>query len=278
MTNMSFAPCPIRSSEDRQEIEARLLNSQRVALFLKFDGTVSEIVPQPDDAVMAPGIQPAIESLIARPDFTVAFVSGRALSDLREKVGLKDVIYIGNHGLEIEAGSTRFREPNAEALRRELRSLSLQLQLALSETDGLEIEDKGLTLSVHFRRVADQLQDWVRRVTFSTVERSRSFVCREGKMVLEIRPQVEWNKGIAVQWILREALGGSPLAIYLGDDITDEDAFEAIAEGITIKVGEPGESNAKYCLPDVAAVGDFLQWLNQAKPHASLATAQRAGR
>src|SRR5581483_11496067 len=111
--------------------------------------------------------------IVKRPDFTVSILSGRAISDIQKRAGLADVIYIGNDGLEIEANATRFREPQAEASRRELRSLALQLKLALSETEGLEIEDKGVTLSVHFRRVNEALHDWVRAVTCSTVARSR---------------------------------------------------------------------------------------------------------
>ena len=269
-------PVPLR--ESLQEIEERLGAKAEIALFLDFDGTISNIVPQPRDAVLGPDIRARIEALASRPDFTVAIVSGRALSDLRERAALDGIVYVGNHGLEIETGSTCFRDPRAEALRRELRSLSLQLKLALSETDGLEIEDKGVTLSVHFRRVNEHLHDWVRSVTFSTVARSRSFVCREGKMVLDVKPQIEWHKGYAVQWILREIAPEGALPVYIGDDVTDEDAFGAISEGITIRVGESGETAAQYFLPDVAAVGQFLQWLDLAKPHASFANSQRAGR
>jgi trehalose-phosphatase len=197
---------------------------------------------------------------------------------VRARTGLKNIIYVGNHGLEIEGESSRFREPKAEMLRRELRGLSLQLRLALGDTEGLEVEDKGLSLSVHFRRVTEHLRDWVRTTTFSMVSRSRSFTCREGKMVVEVRPQVAWNKGYAVNWILREVFPPNSLPIYLGDDVTDEDAFAAMPEGITIRVGDARDSLAHFLLPDVPAVGTFLQWLDHAKPHGSFAIAQRAGR
>ncbi|HTU48806.1 MAG TPA: trehalose-phosphatase [Bryobacteraceae bacterium] len=261
-----------------EALSARITEASHVGLFLDFDGTISRIVLVPKDAEVDSEIAGPLRALAERSDFTIAIVSGRALADLRERVGLKNAIYVGNHGLEIEAEDVRFREPEAEALRRELRCLVLQLKLALSETDGLEIEDKGLTLSVHFRRVTEELQDWVRSVTCSTVGRSRSFACREGKMVLEVFPRVDWHKGRAVKWIAREVLPSSPLLIYLGDDVTDEDAFAAIQEGITIKVGGLSDTAAQYALPDVAAVGLFLKWLNHSKPHASRANLQRAGR
>lgn len=259
-------------------IQQRVAGSSHVALLLDFDGTISEIVSRPEDAEIAPGIVPTLTALAARPDFNLAIVSGRALADVRARTGLEDVIYVGNHGLEIEAGTTRFREPHAESLRRELRSLLLQLKLALADTQGLEIEDKQLTISVHYRRVPEQLHHWVRAVTNGAANRSRSFQCREGKMVLELKPHSNWNKGYAIKWILREVLPTPALPIYIGDDVTDEDAFAALPGGITIRVGEPDDSRAQFYLPDVAAVGEFLQWLSQAKSHGALATAQRAGR
>jgi trehalose 6-phosphate phosphatase len=265
---------------DFGSVEEQICTASNIALFLDFDGTISRIVPHPGDAEMDSEIRAVLERIAARADFTVALVSGRALSDIRERAGLNNVIYVGNHGLEIEAGETRFREPEAEALRRELKSVSLQLKLALADIEGLEIEDKGLTLSVHFRRVNQELHDWISKVAFDSVERSRSFVARMGNKVVEVRPQVSWNKGHALKWICQEVLPAAALPIYIGDDATDEDAFAAIPEGITIKVGKEGcATEAQYILPDVSAVGRFLTWLGTTKPHhASFANAQRAGR
>jgi trehalose 6-phosphate phosphatase len=268
---------PIALLDNLEVIEERIASANRVSLFLDFDGTISGIVVNPGDAKLDPEIRSILKTLCARWDFDVSIISGRALADVRERAGLSNVIYAGNHGLEIQSDTIRFREPQAEALRRELRCVLLQLKLALSDTDGVEIEDKALTLSVHFRRVSEHLRDWVRNVTHSTVSRSRSFSCREGKMVLEVRPQITWNKGHAVKWIAREVLPAGSVPIYIGDDVTDEDGFAAIPEGITIRVGGATETVAQYLLPDVPAVGQFLTWLNHAKPNA-LANSQRAGR
>ncbi len=259
-------------------IEKRVANASHLAVFLDFDGTLSPIVPNPQDAQLDPQLRPVLQELAGRDDISIAVISGRALPDVRERVNIDGLIYAGNHGLEAESDSVSYRNPEAEALRRELKCTLLQLKLALSETDGLEIEDKGLTLAVHFRRVTEHLHDWVRSVTFGSVGRTRSFLCQEGKMVIDIKPQIEWNKGYAVQWILKEILSSGALPIYIGDDVTDEDAFVAIREGITIKVGDAIETEAQYKLPDVASVGHFLNWLNHAKPHESLATSQRATR
>ncbi|MBV9302457.1 MAG: trehalose-phosphatase [Acidobacteriaceae bacterium] len=269
---------PVPLLKNLQYIEPRVAEAPRISLFLDFDGTLSPIVLNPAEACLEPTICPILKRLRDRLDFDLAVISGRALVDVRERIGLNKVIYAGNHGLEIEFESMRFREPRAESLRRELRCVLLQLKLALSETEGLEIEDKSLTLSVHFRRVSEHLHDWVRSVVYSAVGRSKSFTCGEGKMVLEVRPQVTWNKGHAIKWIAREVLPAGSLPVFIGDDVSDEDGFAAIPDGITIRVGEPTETQAQFLLPDVPAVGQFLEWLDHAKPNATLANSQRAGR
>jgi trehalose 6-phosphate phosphatase len=264
---------PVPILDHLGEVEKRITAASHLAIFLDFDGTLSPIVSSPQEAVLDDEVRPILEALARRNDVGIAIVSGRSMADVRERVGLSGVVYAGNHGLEAESDTISYRNPDAEAMRRELKCTLLQLRLALSETDGLEIEDKGLTLAVHFRRVTEHLHDWVRSITLSTVGRSRSFTCREGKMVIDIKPRIEWHKGYAVQWILKEIMPSGALPIYLGDDVTDEDAFAAIREGITIKVGGSVETGAQFKLPDVPSVGQFLNWLNHAKPHESLATA-----
>jgi trehalose-phosphatase len=277
-TAAAEARMPVPLLSHLEEIEPAVLAADFVSLFLDFDGTLSLIVANPGEAELDTGIRAILQEMAARPDFSISLVSGRSLEDLRQRAALENVIYAGNHGLEIEGGEVRFRQPEAEALRRELRCMTLQLKLALSETEGLEIEDKGLTLSVHFRKVIEHLHDWVRSVTYSTVNRSRSFTCNEGKMVLEVKPQVTWNKGYAVKWIANEVLPASALAIYIGDDTTDEDGFVALPQGITIRVGESAQTAARYVVPDVPAVRQFLNWLNHVKPNASISNSERTGR
>jgi trehalose-phosphatase len=278
MTPASQVRQPVAVFDHLASIEQRIAAAEHITLFLDFDGTISPIVLNPKDAEVDPEIYSTLHGLAARRDFSLAIVSGRALADIRNRVPLSGAIYVGNHGLEIESEDIRFREPEAEHLRRELKCLSLQLKLALSDTEGVEIEDKDLTIAVHFRRVAEELHDWLRNSTYSTVSRSKSFTCREGKMVLDIQPQIAWHKGRAVKWITREVLNQPSLPIYIGDDVTDEDAFASITEGITIRVGGLAETEAQFLLPDVPGVGQFLTWLDHAKPHASLANIQRVGR
>lgn len=238
-----------------------------VALFLDFDGTVSPIVASPALAEIDSGIRSLIEDLAKREDVYVAVVSGREISDVRARTGVGGVIYAGNHGLEIETDTVCFREPQAEHLRLELHHLVLQLQLALSGTPGIEIEKKGLSASVHYRQVNEELHSWVKATVQQTIHRSRSFTTASGKMVLDVRPSVEWHKGHAVRWILERILPGGAFPIYVGDDTTDEDAFCLLSEALTIRVGPTPETCAKYWIPDVAAVRTFLSDVGSLRSH-----------
>lgn len=277
MTAEGFSPEVLERFEVLQH---KISEARHVGVFTDFDGTISPIVPVPGEAELDPEIRPILKALAAKPQFTVGVISGRSLSDLRARTSINGLIYVGNHGLEIEAGEARFRDPQAEALRRELKCVLLQLKLAIDAVDGLEIEDKGLTLSVHYRRVNEDLQRWVRDTALETAGKYQSFTARQGKKVVEIRPKLEWDKGHAIIWLLKEVLPASTLPIYIGDDVTDEDAFAAIPQGITIRVGgvPAAGTRAQYVLPDVQSVAHFLSWLIHAKPNASTANAQRVGK
>lgn len=269
---------PLELLDYLDELEQRVSLASHVTLFLEFDGTASAIVSEREEAGLDPEIRSSLTCLLRRPDTTVSILSGRTILDVQKRAGLAGVVYVGNHGLEIESNSTRFREPKAESLRNALRSLSLQLKLALCDVEGIEIEDKTLTLSVHFRNVNPALYDWVRSVVISTVERARCFGCDEHELALDVMPQVEWNKGSAVKWILREMAPFHTLPIYIGHDENVENAFESMGQGITIRVGDAAGSRAQYLAPDVHAVDRFLQWLDLSKPHASIANSRGAGR
>ena len=255
--------------------QQRVRSASSIGLFLDFDGTVSPIAETPLLAEIDPEIREIIRHLAAREDVHVSIVSGRSIDDVRTRAGVAGVIYAGNHGLEIESDTVCFREPQAESLRLELRALILQLELALSGTDGTLIEQKGLSASVHYRQVNEALREWVRHTVQQTVERSRSFSCRDGKMVVEVRPAIDWHKGHAVQWILDRVLPPGALPIYIGDDATDEDAFFLLADGITIRVGEAAESYAAYSAPDLDAVRNFLSKLGELRSNAEKGAQER---
>jgi len=172
------------------------------------------------------------------------------------------VIYAGNHGLEIAGPGLQFVEPTAARRIKALGELSRHLRTRLRHIAGVEVENKVLSASVHFRRVADAEQEIVQENVLTAVGAlGNLFDVTIGTKVCEIRPHVHWHKGMAIRWINQTARLSDSLPICIGDDITDEDAFAAISDGISIRVGRSPRSGARYYLPKQEAVQRFLAWL-----------------
>lgn len=188
-------------------------------------------------------------------------MSGRALSDIQGRVGIPNLIYAGNH-LEILGVGLHFVEPIATERRHDLLWLSDRLSVGLRHIPGVEVEYKGLTATVHFRRAPVQQVAHISRIVRAAMEgRNSLFVVSAGKESLEIRPRVNWHKGRAVRWVQAKLRHRRTLSIYFGDDITDEDAFAVLSDGITVKVGEGAETAAQYFVPGPEHVTEFLEWL-----------------
>lgn len=237
----------------------------RLALFLDFDGTLVPFASHPDDVQLSPPISRVLKAAASIPGVLVGIISGRELADVRDRVGLPELIYAGNHGLEIRGPGLEFRHPTAEAAREILRRISDELQVLLGSVAGVLVENKGLTASVHVRLVADHAREHVRRIVDGVVDsRADTFVRTDGQLVYEVRPRAEWNKGSAVRWILDRVAAASSRAVYIGDDRTDEDAFAALPGGITIKVGR-STTLARYQIAGCEDVLRFLQrWVDEA--------------
>ncbi|MCC7174261.1 MAG: trehalose-phosphatase [Bryobacterales bacterium] len=244
------------------EIAERLSAAGNVAVLLDFDGTLAPIAPAPDLARLEPAMRATLLSLSEMPRVLVAIVSGRALEDVRERVGVAGLIYAGCHGLAISGRGLEFVEPEAQRRELALRLLSEQLAARLEPVSGVLVENKGMGISVHYRRVAAQdRQEVAQAVRMLTSQWGERIRVRRGRQVWEISPAVDWHKGRAAQWILRHAAGPDALSIFIGDDLTDEDAFCALRDGITIKVGDAAGSAAEWSVTGPAEVGAFLLWL-----------------
>lgn len=259
---MSAPPPPLLESLD--EVGAAVEASSRLAVFLDFDGTLAPIAESPKLAQLPLGTRAVLERLARCDDCTLGVVSGRSLDDVRRRVGIDGLIYAGNHGLEIRGGGLHFDEPSAVAFKTDVGGAVGVLAPLLNHVDGVLVEPKGLTASVHYRRVRAEDRDEVERVVRRVVpEDHPTLVVAAGKMVWEVRPRVVWNKGKAVGWI-RKSLGlGEALTFYLGDDHTDEDAFAEVGRFVTARVGPPQPTRAGYRLADVAATAEFLEWLSR---------------
>ncbi len=246
------------------EIARRIDRAQSLVLALDFDGTLTPFRQRPDQVTLSESVRAILARLANLPRVTVMIVSGRSLADVASRVGLPELIYAGNHGLEIQGLGLTFLEPTAAALIESLAQLTPPLESSLADVPGALVEPKGLTTSVHYRSVAHDRRDEVARVVEQVVARvSDHFVLSSGHLVLEIRPRVSWHKGKALQWVVQHLdQSSNRLVFYLGDDRTDEDAFASLPDGVTVKVAsEQTRTLARYQLADPDAVERFLTWL-----------------
>lgn len=255
---------PLPLTDHLNHLAPRIRSAGRVLLFTDFDGTLVPIHDTPMEVYLPAEGRDLLAGLAAHPRVGVAVVSGRDLADLMPRVGVEGIAYAGNHGLEIAAPGLTFREPAATARSAELAGLMAELAEALAEIPGAWVQDKVLTASVHYRQVSPDFVPKVLEAVEEVIEPVRDrFVLRDGKMVWEVRPAVDWHKGYAVHWLMEALSGGhaDPLPVYLGDDHTDEDAFDALPEGITVYVGDAADTVARYAVDSPADVTAFLRWL-----------------
>ncbi len=253
-------------------ITRQLKDASHILLLTDYDGTLTPIVERPELANLSEETRRLLEALAHQPKLTVAIISGRALADLRNRVKIDGIIYAGNHGLEIEGGGIRFVNPLAEESRPILRTIHYVLSQAVRAIKGVLVEDKGLSLSVHYRQVAESETGEVKGILEQIVGGARAVRkvrVTTGKKVYEVSPAVDWDKGKAVKLLMKKyGKGGRRsglLPIYLGDDLADEDAFRVIEEygnGISVFVGEAGQDIvARYFVESPAEVTNFLGML-----------------
>jgi trehalose-phosphatase len=241
-------------------------------LFLSdYDGTLAAIVGRPEDAKLSASANEKLKELSQKKHFSVGVISGRSLEEIKAKVGIEGIYYSGNHGLEIDGPGISYVQPQAEAARKVMKDLARQLAAALSHIGGVIVQEKGLSLSVHFRLVKpgneSSIAGVVKRITAPHVARGEIRVYPM-KMIWEIRPPVDWDKGKATEFIGKEIKARLKLSrlltVYLGDDATDEDAFKVLRrpEGWGIYVGgENRKSAAGYFLNSTAEVEELLNRL-----------------
>jgi len=237
------------------------LRGKFIYLFFDYDGTLSPIANTPSKAVISDKTKSLLSKLSKLPYCKVAIISGRMLNDISKRVGLKNIIYVGNHGFEIKGPGIKFKSLISHKYRKILKIIKAKLKKDLAPFKGVFIEDKGYCLTVHYR-LADKnvISAATSKFYFATfMEEFRDNIhVRPGKMALEIRPPMLWNKGIAVLWLLDREAKAFP--VYVGDDLTDEDAFQALRNrGVTIFVGKPKTTKARFYLKDTGEVEKFLE-------------------
>ena len=230
-----------------------------IALFLDFDGTVTPIVARPELAVLSGSVRLLIKDLAAL--CRVAFVTGRDLDDVIERVGVCGISFAGSHGYSVQMDDG-YRIEFGQAYLDSLDHAANELCRDLEPLPGLQIERKRFAIAIHTRGASETIALQASELITNFLDGHSELVLGHGKKVFEIRPAMDWHKGRAVRWMMQRWQRAVPslVPIMIGDDVTDEDAFEEIAaDGMTILVGDHGRTTrAAFGLPDVEAVEMFL--------------------
>ena len=252
--------------EQRTTLAAHL-GARPVLVYLDYDGTLCRVVARPQDAVLAASMRDALARLGAH--HVVGVVSGRELADLRARVGLAELSYAGNHGFEWSLppdGAVRY-EAGGEYLA-DVAALAARLASELAPIEGVLVENKRYSLSVHYRQVAPQRVPEVAAAVHAAAAAYERLAVRSGKCVLEILPRIDWHKGKVVRRLIAAAGAPGAMPLFIGDDVTDEDVFRELGnDGVGVLVSEtPRPSAAQYWLRDADEVQALLRWLADGRP------------
>lgn len=263
----------------------QIAQANEYVLLLDYDGSLTPIVRDPKKAFLSASMRKLLVDLSRQKGIYIGILSGRSLKEIQKLVGVKGIFYAGNHGLEIvnpltppsppkgERGRVRGKEVFEHARRYQplIQRLARKLSRQVEKIPGVWVEDKGITLSVHYRccSAADTagVLAICQRFTSPWEARRQIWVTR-GKKVYEIRPAIEWNKGEAVEFFLKQLPHSTKnrLVAYIGDDTTDEDAFIVVKRrgGLAIRVGGSGQrTKAPYYLYGITQAHRFLTLLSK---------------
>ena len=258
----------------QQTILKPLVTTARFGVITDMDGTLSPIVRVPEEAAITPRSRELLRALAGELAL-VAVVSGRAAADVQERVGLPELVYAGNHGLERWAAGRVELTPAAAAYRPALEAVLARLPD--HDIPGMQIEDKGPTLSIHYRQTADPIQAAATlQPVLDDLAADHDLRLFQGRMVFELRPPIDVHKGTAFRQLVQEH--DLDAAVYLGDDTTDVDALRmarALREqdaAYCVGVGVDSDDmpadvgdSADVLAAGVSGVEAFLDWLLMAR-------------
>lgn len=227
-----------------------------IALFLDFDGTLVPLQARPEDVWLDDATRRTLLRLVRSPRFRVWIVSGRRRADVRARVRVPGIRYLGLHGWEGRAAGA-ITEESREAV----ACAKSWLASLLLSVPGVWLEDKGLTLAIHYQSVAEEGVRQARKFVQGVLDPfADTLQLIRGKKVWELAPCELGDKGVAVASEL-SAAGSQMMPVFIGDDLMDEPAFSALACGITVRVGRPCRTHARYRLSSVQQVHQFLERL-----------------
>jgi alpha,alpha-trehalase len=252
---------PLPSALEDFERISRQAQGKRIAVFLDYDGTLSPIAETPEQAVMPEEIREAVTALSRH--CTVGVISGRDLTDVRDKVGMNSIVYAGSHGFDIAGpAGLQIERTVGEEFLPVLDTAKRELSGKLGSIRGVLVERKKFAIAIHYRRVNPENVEEVEAIVDVIAGQHPELRKSYGKKIFELQPQIDWNKGKAILSLLRTLKLDEEdvLPFYIGDDVTDEDAFRALrGRGIGIVVrDQPHETAAVYSLKSPDEVREFL--------------------
>ncbi len=240
-----------------------IIKQESFLLLLDYDGTLTPIVDRPELAILSQDVKEIIQQLTKV--VKVAIISGRDLENVKKLVEIEDLFYAGSHGFEISGpGNMHFELDAAKKTLPELSKVEQDVKRGLIEIKEVLFEKKKFSVAIHYRQVNKQEEiDHIATVVEKIAKRYESLVITNGKKVFEIRPKLNWDKGKAVRWLAGRIFEiDTPVyPLYIGDDLTDEDAFHEIKGwGRSVVVGDHAyESFADVKIKDTEDVFTFLK-------------------
>jgi len=241
-----------------------ILGQRQLALFIDYDGTLTPIAARPDLAHLSDEVRRLLVRLAELMPVTV--ITGRDLSDVKERVGLDELIYVGSHGFDIEGPGIAGRpEAASDEARKLVARIGRELEQQFADVPGVILEIKRFSAAVHYRLVPEEHVEPMLALVNEIGAREAELRVTVGKKLVELRPEVDWHKGTALFWVLR-ALGldrDDVLPLFLGDDVTDEDAFTSLrsaGRGYGVVVCNPPRASfAQGRVPDTDTVKTLLE-------------------
>jgi len=266
----------LRSSRDYRELPEidavnppveliSTLKKSKIAAFFDYDGTLTPIIENPYQAFLSQEMREVLANLAKK--ILVAIVSGRDKNNLYELINLPDIFYIGNHGFDIKAPennlSMEIGKDYAIFLQNFLQTINLELQ----SIPGALIEPKKYSVAIHYRNLKEEDKQKVIEVTQKIITESPKLKLGLGKQVLEALPNIDWDKGKAILWLIKKLNldHDNIIMLYFGDDLTDENAFQVLPESsVGILVGHHSQKTyADYRIKTPEQVKNFLKKLMQ---------------
>ncbi|MEJ2006620.1 MAG: trehalose-phosphatase [Acidobacteriota bacterium] len=256
--NLTPQSKPLHLFECWPQVNRRIRLARHIVVFLDFDGTLVRLRRRPKDVFLGEPARRTLNRLVRHQQVTLCFISGRQLGDLKQRARVKGALYFGLHGWERSNGDAPDL-PGARRLREGMQWIRQQVR----DLPGIRVEDKKICFGIHYRTATKPAAEKAWALVKEVLDRmGPDFSLMAGKKIWEIYPKDMGSKGKAAKELLQQ-FPGRELAIYAGDDTTDETAFAAIRNGVTIRVGKFRETKAKFFLRNPAEVLKFLRKLEE---------------